>query len=69
MELVKKVWEANPNGYKCKVVYDTDKEVVGYFFYTSKKNIAYKSGIKREVSEEQREKARERLSEYWKNQQ
>lgn len=66
---LKKVWEANPSGYKCKVVYDTNKEIVGYFFYTLKKNITYRSGIKREVSEEQREKARERFSEYRKTQQ
>ena len=66
---LKKVWEANPSGYKCKVVYDTNKEIVGYFFYTSKKNISFRSGLKREVSEEQREQARKLMNEYWKTQQ
>lgn len=62
---IKHIMRKDPNSYVCtEVTKNKLGEVVGYEFECPKNLISYRTATKRSVSDEQRQKASERLKEY-----
>lgn len=62
---IKHIMRKDPNSYVCtEVTKNKLDEVVGYGFECPKNLISYRTATKRSVSDEQRQKASERLKEY-----
>lgn len=58
-----KTWQKNTDEWKCFMATDTAGNPTGYFFFTTKRGISFRSGIKkkRTLTEEQKIAQRERF--------
>ena len=58
-----KTWQKNTDEWKCFMATDTAGNPTGYFFFTTKKGISFRSGVKkkRTLTEEQKAAQKERL--------
>lgn len=62
---IKHIMRKDSNSYVCtEVTKNKLGEVVGYAFECPKNLISYRTAVKRSISDEQRQKASERLKEY-----
>lgn len=61
---IKRVWAKDLNNYTCYAVKNNSGDITGYYFETIKKNISFRnSNGKKNISEEARQKLKERMRE------